>query len=164
MEQVKIANTLKVIVFQIKDNEYAIPVSYVKGIEKILHITRVPKTVAFVKGVINLRGVITPIIDLRARFEIEEKAFNDKTRIIIVHLQDIEVGLIVDAANDVLDIPIENIEPQPEVVGNVEAAYISGVVKIEKRLLIVINLEQVLNTEELDEISSSKEGERYGIY
>lgn len=138
---------IKVIVFQIKDKEYAIPVDKVSGIEKLLHITRVPKAVSFVKGVINLRGVITPIIDLRIRFGFEEVEYNDSTRIIIVVLDDIEVGLIVDSANDVLDIPLESIEPQPEVVGHLASEYISGVAKIEKRLLVLINLEKALSLE-----------------
>ncbi|MFJ8068723.1 chemotaxis protein CheW [Peribacillus sp. NPDC096447] len=138
---------MKVIVFQIKDKEYAIPVDKVSGIEKILHITRVPKAVKFVKGVINLRGVITPIIDLRVRFGFEEVEYDESTRIIIVILDDMEVGLIVDSANDVLDIPVDSIEPQPEVVGHLASEYISGVAKIEKRLLVLINLEKALSLE-----------------
>ncbi|MGG0844164.1 chemotaxis protein CheW [Peribacillus simplex] len=138
---------MKVIVFQIKDKEYAIPVDKVSGIEKLLHITRVPKAALFVKGVINLRGVITPIIDLRVRFGFEEVEYDGSTRIIIVILDDMEVGLIVDSANDVLDIPVDSIEPQPEVVGHVASEYISGVAKIEKRLLVLINLEKALSLE-----------------
>ncbi|MCK1983899.1 MULTISPECIES: chemotaxis protein CheW [Peribacillus] len=138
---------MKVIVFQIKNKEYAIPVDKVSGIEKILHITRVPKAVKFVKGVINLRGVITPIIDLRVRFGFEEVEYDETTRIIIVILDDMEVGLIVDSANDVLDIPVESIEPQPVVVGHLASEYISGVAKIEKRLLVLINLETALSLE-----------------
>ncbi|MGE7595138.1 chemotaxis protein CheW [Peribacillus frigoritolerans] len=138
---------MKVIVFQIKDKEYAIPVDKVSGIEKLLHITRVPKALKFVKGVINLRGGITPIIDLRVRFDFEEVEYDESTRIIIVILDDMEVGLIVDSANDVLDIPVESIEPQPEVVGHLASEYISGVAKIEKRLLVLINLEKALSLE-----------------
>ncbi|MFJ7469036.1 chemotaxis protein CheW [Peribacillus frigoritolerans] len=138
---------MKVIVFQIKDKEYAIPVDKVSGIEKLLHITRVPKALKFVKGVINLRGVITPIIDLRVRFDFEEVEYDESTRIIIVLLDDMEVGLIVDSANDVLDIPVESIEPQPEVVGHLASEYISGVAKIDKRLLVLINLEKALSLE-----------------
>lgn len=138
---------MKVIVFQIKDKEYAIPVDKVSGIEKLLHITRVPKAVKFVKGVINLRGVITPIIDLRVRFGFDEVEYDESTRIIVVILDDMEVGLIVDSANDVLDIPVESIEPQPEIVGHSASEYISGVAKIEKRLLVLINLEKALSLE-----------------
>jgi purine-binding chemotaxis protein CheW len=138
---------LKVIAFQLKDEEYAIPVQQVRSIEKVQHITRVPRTPKFVKGVINLRGVVTPIIDLRERFGIESLPFNEQTRIIIVALGEMEVGLIVDAANDVLDIPANSIEPPPEVIEAIEVDYINGVAKIGKRLLILLNLEKVLEIE-----------------
>lgn len=148
---------IKVIVFQIKDKEYAIPVDRVSGIEKLLHITRVPKTVPFIKGVINLRGVITPVVDLRIRFGFEKVDYDDATRIIIIVIDDMEVGLIVDSANDVLDIPVSSIEPQPEVVGHIAAEYISGVAKIDKRLLILVNLEKTLSLDALQD-SIRKEG------
>ena len=141
----------KVVVFQLKDKEYAIPVERVKAIEKVLHITRVPNATNYIKGVINLRGVVTPIIDLRARFELAQQEYTESTRIIIVSVDEMEVGLIVEAANDVIDIPIENIEPQPDVVGTDEAEFITGVAKINKRLLILIDLEKVLITDQVGE-------------
>lgn len=139
---------IKVIVFQLLDKEYAIPVSNVQGIEKLMHITRVPKTEKYVKGVINLRGVVTPIIDLRERFGLAESEYLESTRIIIITLEDMEVGFVVDSANDVIDIPINGIEQQPEVVGSSEEEFISGVVKIDNRLLILLHLDKVLNPEE----------------
>ena len=145
MIQTTSLSVMKVVVFQLKEKEYAIPIQQVRGIEKILHITRVPNTAHFVKGVINLRGVVTPIIDLRARFDIEESDYTDESRIIIVNVDDLEVGLVVDIANDVIDIPSANLEPQPEVVGTEEAEFITAVAKIEKRLLILIDLKKVLN-------------------
>lgn len=136
---------MKVIVFQLADKEYAVPVAQVQGIEKLMHITRVPKTPPYVKGVINLRGVVTPIIDLRQRFHLPIPEGEETTRIIIIQLEDMEVGFVVDSANDVLDIPVEAIEPQPEVVGSQEEDFISGVVKIDNRLLILLHLDKVLN-------------------
>lgn len=144
-----VAADMKLIVFQLKDKEYAIPVSEVLSIEKIQHITRVPGTAPYVKGVINLRGIVTPIIHLRSRFDIEEETYTDNTRVIIVALEDKEVGLIVDSANDVIDIAVNDIEPPPEIVGAVEADYVKGVIKIEKRLLILIDLEKVLSNEQI---------------
>nr|WP_106784233.1 chemotaxis protein CheW [Lysinibacillus timonensis] len=138
---------VKVIVFQLADKEYAIPVSNVQGIEKMMHITRVPKAEKYVKGVINLRGVVTPIIDLRERFGLPTSEYIDSTRIIIVTLENMEVGFVVDSANDVIDIPINAIEHQPSVVGTAEVDFISGVAKIEQRLLILLHLEKVLNLE-----------------
>lgn len=147
-----LSSDFKVIVFQLLDKEYGIPVNQVLYIEKIDHITRVPGTVPFVKGVINLRGVIIPIIDLRLRFDLEEEDYSDSTRAIIVTVNEMEVGLIVDAANDVIDISPSCIEPPPEVVGTEEVAYIKGVAKLDKRLLILIDLETVLNISDLQEV------------
>ncbi len=144
----------KIIVFQLKDEEFGVPVQQVGSIERMQHITRVPSTPDFVKGVINLRGVVTPIIDLRTRFDLESKEHDESTRIIIVHYNDMEVGLIVDSANDVIDIPKEAIEPPPEVVGTVEAEYIQGVAKLERRLLILLNLQKVFSSEEVRELKT----------
>lgn len=144
----------KVIVFQLKDEEYAVSVDQVGGIERMQTITRVPQTADFVKGVINLRGVVTPVIDLRVRFGIEETEFTDATRIIIVYFDDMEVGLIVDAANDVIDIPQQSIEPSPEVVGSVDVDYIEGVAKLDDRLLILLHLQKVLSNDEISELKS----------
>ncbi len=137
---------LKLIVFQLVDKEYVIPVNQVRSIEKLQHITRVPSTASYVKGVINLRGVVTPIIDLRSRFELPSKEPTESTRVIIAGVEDKEVGLIVDAANDVLDVTREAIEPSPEVVGVVEAEYIGGVVKKNRRLLILLHLDKILQS------------------
>jgi purine-binding chemotaxis protein CheW len=152
------SNEQKVIIFQLKDEEYAVPVQEVKSIERMQHITRIPRTVPFVKGVINLRGVVTPIIDLRLRFDIEESEYTDTTRIIIVSVGTIEAGLIVDAANDVIDLETDSIEPPPEVVGGVDAEYIQGVAKIDKRLLILLNLTKVLNPEKLGVLQPVENG------
>lgn len=144
----------KVIVFQLNDEEYAISVKQVSSIERIQPITRVPRTADFVKGVINLRGVVTPVIDLRLRFGIEPIDFQDTTRIIIVYMNGMEVGLIVDAANDVIDIPEKSIESAPEVVGVVNVDYIEGVANLEKRILILLDLQKVLSHHEMDELRS----------
>ncbi|WP_047981251.1 chemotaxis protein CheW [Ornithinibacillus contaminans] len=148
------ATEKKVIVFQLKDEEFAVSVKQIGSIERIQTITRVPNTKSFVKGVINLRGVVTPIIDLRTRLGIQESPYNDSTRIIIVYLDDMEVGLIVDAANDVIDIPTSIIEPAPEVIGAVNADYIEGVAKLSDRLLILLDLKKVLTNEEINELKT----------
>ncbi|MCM3715138.1 chemotaxis protein CheW [Halalkalibacter oceani] len=135
---------LKVIVFQLGDEEYAIEVDYVQSIERMQPVTRIPRTFPFVTGVMNLRGVITPIINLRKRFGLEDKSFDESTRILVIAKDELEIGVIVDGANDVLDIPLEKIEPTPEVVGGVEAEYLRGVVKLDNRLFTLLNLEKVI--------------------
>lgn len=143
--------TRKVIVFQVALEEFAVPVEHVGGIERMMHITRVPQTPSFVKGVINLRGVVTPTIDLRSRFGIADTAYDNATRIIIVSEGDKEVGLIVDQANDVIDISEEAIESAPDVIGSERADYIEGVVKVDERLLLLLDLKQVLSADMIHE-------------
>lgn len=144
------AEDLKVIVFALGSENYGVDVDKVKTIERMLPITRVPKTPPFVKGVINLRGVVTPVIDLRSRFGLEEKEFGEQTRIIIVAYQELEVGLIVDSANDVMDVDGDGIKEPPEIVGGIKAKYLDGIAKIdEQNLLVLLNLKEVLNRDEI---------------
>jgi purine-binding chemotaxis protein CheW len=153
VEMVKGNSERKVIVFRLKDEEYGVDVNQVRSIERMQKITRVPRTASFVKGVINLRGVVTPIIDLRERFGLEQDAYTDHTRIIIVAVDNMEVGLIVDSANDVVDILESSIEQPPAVVGGVQADYLSGVANLTDRLLILLNLSKVLSAEEIQQLN-----------
>ncbi|GAE91604.1 positive regulator [Gracilibacillus boraciitolerans JCM 21714] len=140
----------KSIIIELNKEEYAIPVEVVGAIERMQHITRVPQTASFVNGgVLNLRGVITPIIDLRSRFNMPRIDPTDSTRIIIINLEKYDVGFIVDAAYDVLDIPEESIEPAPEVIGTVDVDYIAGVAKVGKRLIMLLQLDRVLSQESI---------------
>ncbi|GIP21447.1 MULTISPECIES: chemotaxis protein CheW [Paenibacillus] len=146
---------IKVIVFKLGHEEYGIEVDKVQTIERIMPITRVPKTFAFVKGVINLRGVVIPVIDLRGRFGLPEAEFTEQSRIIIVNAEELEVGFIVDSANDVIDLNTDIIDSPPEVVGGIKAKYLDGVARIsEERLLIMLNLSEVLNRSEIIQLES----------
>ncbi|MFK7695815.1 chemotaxis protein CheW [Paenibacillus sp. HJGM_3] len=141
---------LKVIVFTLAHEQYGVEVDSVRTIERMQPLTRVPKTPAFVKGVINLRGVVVPVIDLRGRFQLAESDYTDNSRIIIVAVKDMEVGLIVDSANDVLDVDSDSIEAPPEIVGGIRAKYLRGVAKLPSgSLLVLLNLEEVLNKSEI---------------
>lgn len=140
---------LKVIVFALADEEYGVEVEKVKTIERMMPMTRVPKTYSFVKGVINLRGVVVPVIDLRGRFGLPEQEYTDNSRIVIIAVNDMEVGLIVDSANDVIDVDSDSIQDPPEIVGGVRAKYLQGVAKLGDRLLVLLNLQEVLNKSEI---------------
>jgi len=148
----EMSSFLKVIVFQLNEKEYTIPVHQVGSIERMMPITRVPGTASFVKGVVNLRGVVTPIIDLRERLGMEDTSMAEQTRIITAKIGDLAVGLIVDGANDVLDINQELIEPSPEAMGAEDLEFIQGVVHLERRLLVLLNLEKVLSLEEVNDL------------
>ncbi|MCA0754056.1 chemotaxis protein CheW [Paenibacillus sp. N4] len=141
---------LKVIVFALGTEEYGIEVDKVRTIERMSPITRVPKTASFIKGVINLRGVVVPVIDLRGRFQLTETTPTENSRIIVVAVAEMEVGFIVDSANDVIDIDTDTIDLPPEIVGGIKAKYLRGIAKLgEGRLLIMLNLSEVLNKNEI---------------
>jgi len=139
---------LKVIVFRISTEEYGLDVSQVKSIERLQHITIVPNTTEFIRGIINLRGSVIPIIDLRARFGITNKENTESMRIIVVAIENIELGLIVDSANDVIDIPIDAIETPPTIISKNKLSYIDSIAKINERLLLILNPNNILNINE----------------
>ncbi len=147
-----ISNEQKFVIFKLASEDYGIDILKVQGIERVLTITRVPKTPAFVEGVCNLRGSIVPVIDLRKRFNLPEKAADENTRIIVVSLEDVRVGLVVDSANDVITIKTDDIEPTPSVIDSIDNRFISGVGKLQDRLVIILDLMKVLNKEEIVEI------------
>ncbi|WP_100399759.1 chemotaxis protein CheW [Bacillus sp. FJAT-44742] len=136
---------LKMIIFQLGQEEYAINVTYVQSIERMQNVTRIPGVQPFIIGVMNLRGVITPVIDLRKRFGLEEKHADESTRILMITLEEIEAGLVVDGANDVLDILVDKVESPPEIIGGVKEDYLEGIVNLDGRFLTLLNLEKVLS-------------------
>ncbi|UQZ46039.1 chemotaxis protein CheW [Bacillus sp. PK3-037] len=137
----------KMIVFMVNGKEYAISVSQVKSIEKWQKPTRVPGVESYICGVINLRGVVTPVIDLRKRLSLPEYEITDETRIIIIAYRDIEVGWIVDEANDVITVHESEIESAPESVQKDTYVSIKQIVKQENRLLNIIDANAVLDKE-----------------
>lgn len=138
------------VVFKLGQEEYAVDIMQVNTIERMMPITRVPKAPEFVEGVINLRGEIIPVIDLKKRFGIPSGEITADTRIIIVMLDDLTVGMIVDSASEVVQLPQESIEPPPSVAGNVSSEFLEGVGKLGDRLLIILNLEKILRPGEAE--------------
>ncbi|WP_170007393.1 chemotaxis protein CheW [Bacillus fonticola] len=136
----------KVIVFEMAEKEYVVGVDVVRSIEKMQSITRVPGTAPYVKGVMNLRGIVTPILDLRLRFGLKGKEATDDTRMIMISYDEKEMGLIVDRAHDVLDIDERSIELAPEAVGSTKTELIHGIANVNKRLLLFIELEEIIKT------------------
>ncbi|WP_164215179.1 chemotaxis protein CheW [Virgibacillus sp. YIM 98842] len=148
---------MKVVVFLMGDQQYGISIENVLGIEKLHAITNVPETSDFIKGVINLRGDITPVLDLKQRFKLGETAYREQTRILIVTMNDMQVGLIVDAATDVMDIDSAIIEDAPQMINGVKESFLNGVAKLEDKLLILLDLEYVLNLDEVNEVNEMME-------
>jgi purine-binding chemotaxis protein CheW len=152
------AADIKTIVFSIGAEEYGIEVEHVKTIERMIPMTRVPKTPAFIKGVVNLRGVVVPVIHLASRFGLPESEPTENSRIVMVSVGDLEVGFIVDAANDVIDVNPDAIEAPPEVVGGIRAKYLRGIAKVgANRLLVMLNLNEVLNKSEIIQLEQMED-------
>ncbi|MBT8763122.1 chemotaxis protein CheW [Desulfohalobiaceae bacterium Ax17] len=139
---------LQLVTFRIGEEEFGVDILRVQEIIRMLEITRVPNAPDFVEGVINLRGKVIPIIDLRKRFGLTVKDHDKHTRIIVVEINDMVVGFVVDAVSEVLRIPADIVEPPPPVVAGVDSEYISGVGKLEDRLLILLDLNRLLKREE----------------
>ncbi|SHF90340.1 chemotaxis protein CheW [Ornithinibacillus halophilus] len=143
---------IKIIVFKLREQHFGVDVQQVLSIEKYQEITSVPRTSDFIKGIINLRGETIPVIDLKERLQLESTELTEQTRILIVQAQDVQVGLIVDAATDVLDIDHSSIEQPPNIIGGVKDTFLGGVAKLKEELLLLVDLEQILNFEESNEI------------
>lgn len=137
---------LQLVSFTIGDEEFGVNILQVQEINRMLDVTRVPNAPEYVDGVINLRGKVIPIIDLRRRFGMERKEHDKDTRIVVVELNGKVVGFVVDAVREVLRIPRSVTEPPPSIVGGVHGEYITAVGKLEDRLLILLDLEKVLAT------------------
>ena len=137
--------TKQFVIFRLENEEYGIDILRVKEIKEMMNITRVPKAAHFVRGVINLRGEVIPVIDLRKKFNLTEGKENDSTRIIIVSVDDITAGLIVDISSEVTEISSEAIEEMPDGVGNIDQGYIYGIGKVGERLIILLDIVKIVN-------------------
>ncbi len=149
----ELSDLLQLVSFRIGAEEFGIDILKVQEINKMVQITKVPNSPVFVEGVINLRGRVIPIIDLRTRMLLEKKAHTKDTRIIVVELEGKTVGFIVDSVNEVLRIPVNITEAPPELVTGINSEYITAVGKLEDRILILLDLEKVLNTDEKNQLN-----------
>ncbi len=145
---------LQLVSFTIGDEEYAIDILKVQEINKQLEITQIPNTPFYVKGIINLRGAVLPIVDLRAKLGITPKENDAETRIIVVELNNSQVGFIVDKVNEVLRIPASITEPPPKIITGDNEAIFNAVAKLEDRLIVLIDLEKAFTEKELSELES----------
>jgi purine-binding chemotaxis protein CheW len=140
---------LQLVTFNIGDEEFGIDILKVQEIIRIMDITKVPSSPPHVKGVINLRGKVIPVIDLRLRFGMDSRTHDSQTRIIVLELHKMIVGFIVDAVSEVLRIQSNTVEPPPPVVAGIESEYIKGVGKLDDRLLILLDLDKLITNEEV---------------
>lgn len=147
------------VVFRLDSEEFAVDINQVKEVLKMSRVTPLPQSAHYIEGVINLRGEVIPVVDLRKRFELSEGERGEQTRIIIVEIQDSNVGLIVDSVSEVMRLASSAIQLPPAGVAGTRTDLIKGVGKVTDRLLIVLNLDKILTTEEvilLEEVTLDK--------
>lgn len=146
---------LQLVSFEVGKEEYAVPILSVQEINRMMQITRVPQSPPFVEGVINLRGKIIPVIDLRKRFGLSKLENSDDVRIIVVEIASRVIGFTVDRVNEVLRINANIVEPAPAMVSGIDTDYVQGVGKLDDRLLILLNLEKLFTPDEFAEIDQN---------
>lgn len=147
------SDELQLVSFNIGSEEFGVEILKVQEINRMVEITKVPQAPHYVEGVINLRGKVIPIIDLRKRFNLDVKEYDKNTRIVVVDINGSIMGMIVDAVSEVLRLPSSTIEPPPEIVTGLNAEYIKGVAKLEDRLLIFLDLSRVIDAAEMAALS-----------
>ena len=144
----------KYLTFRLADEHYGLGIQYVIEIISIQKITDVPDLPDFVKGVINLRGQVIPVMDLRLRFGLEPRAYDDRTCVIITRMDDSPVGLVVDTVNEVRDIPPQNVTAPPAIKKGAAARFIQGFGRIDDHVEILLDVRQLLGEDELEAIGA----------
>lgn len=139
---------VQLVTFKVGGEEFGLDVFAVHEILRYQGVTPVPRAPAFVEGVLDVRGAVVPVIDMRRRFEIKEVAFNDDTRIVLVDYSGERLGLIVDSVTEVMRAPETSISPPPAYIRGLAQEFMKGIVRLEARLVILLDLERILSSEE----------------
>jgi purine-binding chemotaxis protein CheW len=150
----------KYMTFKLAAEEYGLEILKVRDVIGLMEITRVPRTMAFIRGVINLRGKVIPVVDLRLKFGMEEIALTEQTVIIVVQFtaaeREMTMGILVDEVQEVLDIAAEEIEPPPDFgAGSIDTDFILGVGKSDKRVIFLLDIGRVLSATEVLQLSAA---------
>jgi purine-binding chemotaxis protein CheW len=144
-----VADAGQYLTLRLGDEEYAIDILRVQEIRSYEEPTKMVNSPSFIKGVINLRGVIVPIVDLRLKLNIEKVEYNEFTVVIILNVKGTVVGAVVDAVSDVVTLTAEHIKPAPQFESAIDSRFIVGLAHLDQRMLIVMNMETLMNSAEL---------------
>ena len=150
----------QLVIFELGAENFGIDIAAVEGIVKLQEITKIPQAPSCVEGITNLRGSVLPVIDLQKRFGMESQARTNETRIMVANVDGVKIGMIVSAVSEVLTIDDTVIEPSPPMVSNVNSEFIIGVAKIDKRLVILLDLAKVLSGEEKKQVTKAIEDKK----
>lgn len=148
------SDQLRMVSFNVGEECYAVDIIRVQEINRMMELTRVPQSPEGVRGVINLRGRIVPVLDLRTMFGLEDTTTTDASKIIVVEIQDRTIGFIVDAVHEVLRLDLSMIEAAPSGMNNSDAGYIKGVAKVSGSLVVVLDLDLLIGADHLEQIEN----------
>jgi purine-binding chemotaxis protein CheW len=145
----------QVVIFDVSNESYAVNIARVHEIIRLQQITIIPGAPPYVEGVINLRGKVIPVLDLRKRFSLQATDHTRASRIVVVEINGQTLGLVVDGVSEVLRIPTDCIEPPSPLVAGIESRYLRGIAKLEERLIVLLDLDQVLSPTEQQQLEAS---------
>lgn len=145
----------KYLTFLIQNKYYAFPIAAVKEIIEVQDITAVPEVPSYCKGIINLRGAIIPIVDVRLRFKMPETEYTERTCIVVVTIGELLIGFVVDTVDEVIDIDNENIAPPPAIKTDKSSKYITGVGKVNGKIVMLLDANKMLNEEDIESMASA---------
>ena len=143
----------QLVIFDLGNESFGIDIASVEGIVKLQEITRIPQAPSYMEGITNLRGSVLSVIDLHRRFGMPEQERTNETRIVVAQMGELKVGMIVSCVSEVLTIDDSVIEPPPPMISNISCEFITGVAKIDKRLVILLDLEKVLTVNEMNQLN-----------
>jgi len=150
LEKIKKKREFQFVEFSIEDELFGINIMNIQEINMVSEITKIPKAPYFVEGIINLRGKVIPVIDIRKRFNLPEKPYDKDTRILVTNLNEKVLSFIVDSVNEVNAITTDNIENPPAYLENVDTKFVTGIAKLEDRIVIILDLNEMFTEEELE--------------
>ena len=145
----------QIVVFELGSEHFGVDIAKVESIIKMQPITQLPHTPEFVEGVTNLRGKVLPVIDLRKRFDLDSREADKNSRIIVVCVEQLEIGMVVDAVSEVLTISEQVVEAAPAITTTINSSFITGIAKLDERLVILLDLTRVLSTKERAELPTA---------
>ena len=158
MSDETMSNEKQLVVFKLADEEYGVDIASVQSIIQMQEITAVPGATSFVAGVINLRGSVIPVINLRKRFGLDDAAIGKDTRILVVNTgSGQDIGTVVDSVTEVLRVSTDSIEPPSSMIMTADSDYMRGIIKLTGRLVILLDVEKVLNKDAVDTLTRLSE-------
>ena len=149
------AESKQVVSFKLGPEEYGVDIAQVQEINRMVAVTHVPRAPVFMEGVINLRGQLIPIIDLRTRFGMPRAEQTKNTRIVVTEVGGKRIGMVVDSVSEVLRLPVDAIEPAPDMIAGIDTDYIRGVGKVDDRLIILLDLTKIITGAEKRELETA---------